>query len=490
MINEGRDGVEYGNRLTASFTTEANQKLYYFNNTLHTELNWYNISTTMTGTIPNSQSMELPDYYVGNSLQIIKRFGKNHLVTFTSKNEYESMPQSLRVEMKTATTHQHLAQDVKSHAFFTDEKLKYGFILNRFNISLEGGIEGYLHKMTPHDTEIDYLKLYASPEANYSIGDFEFTANYPMEAVHYSLGNVLGRQNEFFHSPSMRIRWQPTGGFSISLRGGAGRTTISLSNIYNGSILTNYRTRSTGADQLYVNSRKNISANISYRNATNGLFGYLIAMKAWNTTPYHQAQSFKEDMITYSYLPVSTDGQITNIIVNIGKTINSIHGGVSLDGSMARSKSQMMSENILTPFVSDLYCISAKAYTTIAYMLTLDYAFGCDWNGLGINDEKTNFTSNFRHDFRASLTPVDKWTFTIGGELYRNELSEDTFKSMLMLDSHITWRPAKKLELQASLTNILNKREYSYSAFGTLSSFSQTRYLRGREFLVTLYVNK
>ena len=97
----------------------------------------------VTGSLPNGQTASLPDYYVGNDFKLIKRFNGKHLVTFISKNEWESLPQTLSVSMNEAFMRQH----VKDHAFYTNESAAYAFSVKGITISLEGGVKGYFRTL-------------------------------------------------------------------------------------------------------------------------------------------------------------------------------------------------------------------------------------------------------------------------------------------------------------------------------------------------------
>ena len=89
-----------------------------------------------------------------------------------------------------------------------------------------------------------------------------------------------------------------------------------------------------------------------------------------------------------------------------------------------------------------------------------------------------------------TVTPVNALSWQAGGEYYRNELSDGNYKGLFLLDTKLTWRISRRLELVASLTNLLNRRAYSYNTYGTLSSLESTRYLRGCECVLTLYLKK
>ena len=59
-----------------------------------------------------------------------------------------------------------------------------------------------------------------------------------------------------------------------------------------------------------------------------------------------------------------------------------------------------------------------------------------------------------------------------------------------MLDTKLTFNISKRLEISASVTNLLNKKSYSYTTYGTLSQFERSSQLRGREFLISIYLKK
>ncbi|MBQ4589668.1 MAG: TonB-dependent receptor, partial [Bacteroidaceae bacterium] len=57
-------------------------------------------------------------------------------------------------------------------------------------------------------------------------------------------------------------------------------------------------------------------------------------------------------------------------------------------------------------------------------------------------------------------------------------------------DTKLTWQISKRMELMASVNNLFNRKEYTYTTYNNLSSIESTRYLRGREFMFTIYLKK
>lgn len=53
----------------------------------------------------------------------------------------------------------------------------------------------------------------------------------------------------------------------------------------------------------------------------------------------------------------------------------------------------------------------------------------------------------------------------------------------MMVDTKVTYRLSKRVELAANLTNLLDNRSYDYISYSQLSSFESQRQLRGRQLL-------
>ena len=62
IITESRSGTEHSHSLGGRFIYELNRKTAFINNTLQTDIDWDDVSLATTGSLPNGQSANLPDY--------------------------------------------------------------------------------------------------------------------------------------------------------------------------------------------------------------------------------------------------------------------------------------------------------------------------------------------------------------------------------------------------------------------------------------------
>ena len=500
VITENRDGTEHTHSLSGKFIYELNQKTAFINNTLQTNIDWNDVSLRMTGTLPNTQSADLPDYYITNKFKMIKRFNRKHLVTFQSVNELESLPQTLNLDLNGELFH----QSISDHAFFTHESAAYAFTLKGITVSLEAGIKGYLRSMnsqlpdiqdelpglTENVVNTNYFTIYATPKLEYWVRRVNLSLNLPISYAYYNFDKAIANHNEAYFSPSLSFNWKPNNRFSGTLRGGLGRSPMNLNLIYPGLIMTNYRTLKAGTDNFYNSSSQNVSANISYKHTRRGLFANGLVMHSWSHLPYTMAQTLYGDYVVYSYADAQNDSKMLMTMGNVGKTLDFMRGSCNVNGSFSRNESHLLSQSQSVNSVRRSWSVGGKINGSPVQWLSFDYTIDFSNSQLMMNSVANSWLSQMTNELNLTFIPHRKWQWMINGEHYRNEITNGTFKNVVMLDTKLTYLLSKKIELAASLTNILDKRSYNYTTYSELSSFESQRQLRGRQLLFSITLRK
>ena len=500
VVTEDRNGVDRSHSLSGKFIYELNQKTAFINNTLKTNIDWDDVWLGVTGSLPNDQTASLPDYYVGNDFKLIKRFNGKHLVTFISKNEWESLPQTLSVSMNEAFMRQH----VRDQAFYTNESAAYAFSVKGITISLEGGVKGYFRTLNtelpdmpeeiPGETtnvlNTNYFTVYATPKFEYWVKRVDFSLSAPVSYAHYTFDKALANRSEVYFSPSLSMNWKPNNRFSMSVSGGTGRSPMDLSLIQPGYVMTNYRSFRRGVDNFYNSTSQNVSADISYKHTRRGLFANAFVMQSWSHNPYTLAQQLYGDYVVYSYTSAKSDGQVLMASGNIGKTLDFMRGSANINGSLSRHESHLISENNAVNSVGTSWSVGAKINGSPLRWLSFDYRFEWASSRLAMNGTSASWLGNMENELLLNIMPHKKWEWHISGEHYRNELTSDQFKNVFLLDTKVIYKLNKRLELSASLSNIFNQRTYNYTTYNQLTSFESQRWLRGRELLISISLRK
>ena len=500
VVTEDRNGVDRTHSLSGKFIYELNQKTAFINNTLKTNIDWDDVQLGVTGSLPNDQTASLPDYYVGNDFKIIKRFNGKHLVTFISKNEWESLPQTLSVSINDGTMRQH----VKDHAFYTHESAAYAFSVKGITISLEGGVKGYFRSLNtelpdmpeeiPGETtnvlNTNYFTVYATPKFEYWVKRVNFTLNAPVSFAHYTFDKALANRSEAYFSPSLSMNWKPNNRFEMSVSGGTGRSPMDLNMIQPGYVMTNYRSFKRGVDDFYNSSSQRVSGRLSYKHTRRGLFANAFVMQSWSHNPYTLAQQLYGDYVVYSYTSAKSDGQMLMASGNIGKTLDFMRGSANINGSFSRNESHLVSENSSVNSVGTSWSAGAKINGLPLRWLSFDYRFELASSRMSMNGINASWLGNMENELLLNIMPHKKWEWHISSEHYRNELTSDQFKNVFLLDTKLIYKLNKRLELSASLNNIFNQRTYNYTTYNQLTSFESQRRLRGRELLISISLRK
>jgi len=500
VVTENRNGVDRSHSLSGKFIYELNQKTAFINNTLKTNIDWDDVRLGVTGSLPNGQTASLPDYYVGNDFKLIKRFNGKHLVTFISKNEWESLPQTLSVSMNEAFMRQH----VKDHAFYTNESAAYAFSVKGITISLEGGVKGYFRTLNtelpdmpeeiPGETvnvlNTNYLTVYATPKFEYWVKRVNFSLSAPVSFAHYTFDKAIANRSEVYFSPSLSMNWKPNNRFSMSVSGGTGRSPMDLNMIQPGYVMTNYRSFRRGVDDFYNSSSQRVSGSLSYKHTRRGIFANARVMQSWSHRPYTLAQQLYGDYVVYSYTDAESDGQMLMASGNIGKTLDFMRGSANITGLFSRNESHLISENTNVNSVGTSWSVGAKINGAPLRWFSFDYRFEWASSRMSMNDINASWLGNMENELLLNIMPHKKWEWHISGEHYRNELTADQFKNVFLLDTKVIYKLNKRLELSASLSNIFNQRTYNYTTYNQLTSFESQRWLRGRELLISISLRK
>lgn len=500
IITENRDGTEHTHSLSGKFIYELNQKTAFINNTLQTNIDWNDITLSTSGSIPNTQTADLPDYYVSNRFKMIQRFKGKHLVTFESRNEWESLPQTLSLDVSGNPYSQHIGD----HAFMTHESAAYAFSLKGITVSLEGGIKGYWRSMSSESDLSDLSDfsdftnlihtnsfiVYATPKLEYWVRRVNLSLNLPLSYAHYSFDKAIANRNEVYFSPSLSFNWKPNNRFSGTIRGGIGRSPMNLSLIHPGLIMTNYRTLKSGVDNFYNSSSQNVSASFQYKHTRHGLFANGMVLHSWSHLPYTLSQQLYGDYVVYSYSDANNDSKSLMALGSIGKTLDFMRGSCNINGSYNRSESRLFSQQQSVQSVSDGWSIGGKINGSPCRWFSFDYRIDYSDSRLKMNGAAAPWLSAMTNELSLNFIPHAKWEWQVSGEHYRNELTEGTYKNVLMLDSKVTFQLSKRIELAASMTNILNTKSYNYITYSQLSSFESQRQLRGRQLLLSITLRK
>lgn len=336
----------------------------------------------------------------------------------------------------------------------------------------------------------NYFTVYATPKFEYWVKRVNFSLKAPLSFANYSFDKALANRSEFYFSPSLSMNWKPNNRFSVSLSGRTGRSPMNLNMVQPGYVMTDYRTFRRGVDDFYNTSSQSVTARLTYRHTRHGIFANAMAMHTWSHSPFTMVQNLFGDYVINSYSDAKSDGKMLMANGNIGKTLDFMRGSTNINGSFSRNESHLISENRVVNSVGTSWSVGIKINGAPLRWFSFDYRFDWTSSRLAMNQMKAKWLSGMENELLFNIMPHKKWEWHISGEHYRNEVTADNYKNVVLLDTKVIFKLNKRLEFSAALTNIFNQRTYNYTTYNQLSSFESQRHLRGRELLFSISLRK
>ena len=492
-VTENQRGHSRRNELNASIGITANERDFYLDNTMKINLNWDSSNYITEGTEPNTQRLSQSDFYVSNSFSLIRRLRNKRLIRLESLTEWESSPQALTVERDV-----HFAQHLRNHAFYNEEKSSYCLRSGSWGFTAEGGIKLYFSNLTARmdgtafdsgnfATRRSYAAVYINPQLEKYIGKVELRLGVPVNFTYYSLGSFIGRKETALLNPTLSARFQAHHNLSLSLSGSIINSAPTLDAFYPGMIASDYRIFNEGLYFFKLSTRSRVSGSVRYRNTAHGFFASATAMHSWTSTPNTRSQRIEGENVLYGYVENNSTGRMLMVSWDVSKSVKAVHGGVALDGLFTRNRLEVLSQGSLQRTATDLLSLSARAYTSPCRMFYAQYRFKFNYSAL--HHALSSRTASMVHCGQLTLYPAAVLYVDFLADFYRNDVFSDS-KNVAMLDAKITYKLSKKMEIRVSVTNIMNKTAYTNTFYGLLNTSTTSTRIRGRELMLSIYINK
>ncbi len=172
----------------------------------------------------------------------------------------------------------------------------------------------------------------------------------------------------------------------------------------------------------------------------------------------------------------------------ITKTVSSISSKLSLEGTIVRTSSRMIQQQIPVSFHilswSLTPTLSLRPWKPMETNLTATYSAS---RNSYLQSSSSISSVDCRGSFTFYLTP--KLHLIPSAEYIRRQLPDDTYKHMTMFDTAVRLK-LKNIALTLSLDNLLNTRSYTYTIFSGLDTYTYSYALRGRSVSLSLRLTK
>lgn len=473
--------------LSVQFNSETNRKEYFLKDKLTVKGVIDNSKSVISGSYDLLQDIRRKSLSACNDLKLVKRNSKK-LFTVNSRNSFELRPDRLSVEGEENALQSLGTTDVRS----TTES-QFGRMRRFWKFYVTAGIDLDYHRMNTSlsgmkefDNSNIYntflSKLYAFPQIDYDRRGWLVSFKIPVNWKHYS---VNGRHDYYSVSPSLNVRKQLTSksdlSFYMNYRNGAPSPYLFI----DAPVLSDYRNLiEAGVAGSYSHDYWT-SLNYRYRNPLRSFFVNASLSFGHNRSSLMSNQLFIGDFIVSTNIERLWNKNVWQFNGGFSKGLGHSRMVVGFDLNANTSQASSMRNGEVIPYKQFNAGVKPYFKGSVLSWLSMNYEADYSFSHLKVNGE-TNDYHSFKQNLFISIIPNDFVDFTLGAEHFLTRFPEGNTSNLVLVDASAVWRVNNKIRLSLTANNLLDKREYRYINYGTLSRSEYSFRIRPRSILATI----
>ena len=444
-------------------------------------------TSSITGSFNLSQRVNRKHFFAENDLRLVKRNDKR-VFTLISRNSFGRRPDILLVAGE-----ENVSQSLGSTDFRSTTETKFGKLTRFWKYYLTAGIDLNYHRMkntlsglVEYDNHGDHeaflSNFFASPQIDFERNGWRVSLSIPMKWYHY---NITKSHNYINISPRLFLRRQLDARSELS--GSVAYRLVSPQpylNI-NDTILSDYRNLFIANNPDKYSHDVATTLSYRYRNPVKSLFVNLSATYNYRRSHIMSNQIFIDDFIVSTYAEKISGNKTWYLKGGLSKGIGHSKMVAGIEGNVSLTSASSMRDNSVVPYRQTTTEIKPYIKGSILRWLSANYEAEYGFSKLDINGDG-NTCHTFHQNLFATILPNDLIEFTIGAEHFLTNFSEGNTANLILLDASAVWRVSNKIRLSLTANNLLNKQNYEYVTYGTLSRSEHFFNIRQRSILASV----
>jgi len=486
-ITQTDDFLQKQQLLDGGISYTENSKGHYLDNELKwkIKLNSNHSQSTVNGS-EVEQTFDMPITQIQDQLNYLKVFGKK-IFNIGTYLAYADHPENLIIE-KGGKFHK---QRIGLSNFYSKTNSYYSWGVGRSSIRLNGNIEASLNNI---NTKLDYplfsdsltfakqishINLELSPLYTYKTNQLSIEIELPLnDNILFKkdklTDNKTSTENYLFINPRVGISYKLNPYLNTRLSYRFSQNIGDNIDYIDAYLMKNYLNCYKPSGTLSLRKNQSFSLSLNYKNPINSLF-----INAY--TSYIPTETNKSIATRFiGVQSVKTDISLKNKTnmwleqIYIGKYISKIKTNFSITTDYNYFKSSQIQQHVQYPFISNTVAVNFKSNTKVSDTFTFVYL--CNFinskSEVSISGVKNKSNLNqFSQQIKTYYSPVKKMELNFQIEHSYNELGENSSINMLFANIGAAYK-FKKVDFELNWNNIFNKKEYSYSVFSGLDTYS------------------
>jgi hypothetical protein len=282
--------------------------------------------------------------------------------------------------------------------------------------------------------------------------------------------------------PSANLSYKMNYAWRFTMSAGYREMAGNILNFYPEPYYTDYRNRVVSPEQLPVQQAQNYNVYGEYKKTANEFFASLTLSYSQIKNSHTYEQAAENGII--SLIPIELSNQTTSrrIAGTLSKGFYDIKLNTSLSCQVSQNRGEQFSNGKRLPFLSNRLMLEPKIDWTYWANLLINYTANFNLAGSKIGERNLDPLWNIFQKMQFSyVLPSVEINFST--EHYYNEVNNSDPVNNYFVDLSFRYKQ-NKWRFSAELNNLLNKRQYGYSEYSAIRSYSSWINISGREFLL------
>lgn len=285
-------------------------------------------------------------------------------------------------------------------------------------------------------------------------------------------------------NPYLSLEYKYNYAWRFRLYGNFQESYGSITDFYDLPYQTNYRNVIWNSGALSVRRQQVYSVYAEYKNTIKEFFASLSLTRNYGWSNRINERFFRDGQVVLAYQNRSTKSSGWALSGIVSKGIYEWRMKMSLNYQLSTSSSEQLSDGKPVPYKSRHIKITPKINWNPWKPLDVNYESAIGYGG-GTIGQSTRLDPllNVVQQLNLFYTfPFIELGFT--ADHYYNDVSENKSVNAFLIDASLRWKSGK-WQINVAANNLLNKKQYSYTQYSSMQSYTSWINIRGREFHVS-----
>lgn len=485
-INSVGSGEYYG---SADLSAEINNSKFYFKDKLRLELEGSDADGHLDGTAVRDQDAAARNINLMNNMSFTMPYRNKHILNIKMFTQYIQQDESTSVIGPSEDSP--AVQDIAGKYFYNtisyDHTLRLGrkwilatsthlnYLYRNFNTSLNGlSLSGDAPApITDNAVRLQYIQPKENLYLEFTHG--KFSVGLGADIWYQYINSIMQEEERTDHNnlafnPHLRLEYTFGPRFNISATALYALSEVNEQQLYEGLIMTNYKYLTQGRTELTQTPQWSSSLQLKYNDPA---IGWAVDASASysGSHSFTSTRYFIDDYIVNVMSNDITDYESAAANASVTKTFLDAGTKITASFNFSNTSSTINQNGIDYLYTGRNYGASLSLIGNISTWMGFNYngsynfsRYSTDglWTSSGNHSSTHNLTLNF--------FPHKKLDISVSAEYYLDDTEGRDLSQTIFLDASVSYSISEKLRLFLTARNLLDSREYVYSALMPLQS--------------------